>query len=99
MGLFGQMGDMYKLQREAKKIKAELASTHISAECNGVKVVVNGEQEVLEVEFLEGVNMEDKKKLEKFVIEALNRAIKKAQMIAAERMKAVMGGFPGLGNQ
>jgi DNA-binding protein YbaB len=32
MGMFSQMGDMYKLQKEAKRLKKELAQTHISAE-------------------------------------------------------------------
>ncbi len=96
MGLFGQMGDMYKLQREAKKMKAELAKTHISAEVNSVKVVVNGEQEILSVEFLDESILSDQKKLSKSIIEAINKAIKKAQAVAAEKMKPLMGGL-GLG--
>ena len=38
-----------------------------------------------------------KKKLEKSILEATNKAMKKAQQIAAEKMKAVMGGMPGMG--
>lgn len=97
MGMFGQMGDMYKLQKEAKKIKKELAKTHVSAESNGIKVTVNGEQEILGIEFVDTAILADPKKLEKSMIDAINRAIKKAQEVAAEKMKAVMGGFPGLG--
>lgn len=99
MGLFGQMGDMYKLQKEAKKIKAELAKTHISAESDGVKIVVNGEQEVQSVEFLDESVLQDPKKLGKAITDAFNRAVKKSQAVAAEKMKSVMGGFPGLGSQ
>ncbi len=99
MGLFGQLGDMYKLQREAKKIKEELSRTHISAESDGVKVVVNGEQEVQSVEFLDTTILQDPKKLSKAIMDAFNRAVKKAQLVAAEKMKSVMGGFPGMGNQ
>ncbi|MCF7918175.1 YbaB/EbfC family nucleoid-associated protein [Candidatus Gracilibacteria bacterium] len=97
MGLFGQVGDMYKLQKEAKRIKAELAKTHIFAEHEGIKVTVNGEQQVVSIEFLNDSLLSDKNKLSKALIEALNRAMKKAQMVAAEKMKAVMGGFPGMG--
>lgn len=96
MGMMGQMGDMYKLQKEAKKIKKELANTHIFAEVDGVKVTVSGEQEVVKVEFLEGAS-DDREKLGKAFKEAANKAFKKAQQVAAEKMKAVMGGFPGLG--
>ena len=97
MGLMGQMGDMYKLQKEAKKIKKELAKTHVSAEADGVKVVVNGEQQVLSVEIIDESILGDAKKMEKAFVEATNRAMKKAQEVAAEKMKAIMGGFPGLG--
>lgn len=96
MGLMGQMGDMYKLQKEAKRIKKELANTHIFAEVDGVKVTVSGEQEIIEVEFLDESICQDQKRLAKAFKEASNKAFKKAQEVAAEKMKAVMGGFPGM---
>ena len=95
--MFGQLGDMYKLQKEAKKIKKELAKTHVFAEVNGVKVTVSGEQEVISVEFIDMTLLENATKCGKAVAEATNRAIKKSQEIAAEKMKDIMGGFPGLG--
>ncbi len=98
MGLFGQMGDMYKLQKEAKRIKKELAQIHIFAERDGVKVTVSAEQKVISVEITDEVILSNKNKLEKAITEAINAAMEKAQKIAAEKMKAVMGGFPGLGN-
>jgi len=97
MGLLGQMGDMYKLQKEAKKIKKELAKTHIFSEVNEVKVTVTAEQKIVSVEILNDEILSDKKKLEKAILEATNKAMTKAQQIAAEKMKAVMGGFPGMG--
>ena len=97
MGLFGQLGDMYKLQKEAKRIKAELAKIHVFAEVNGVKVTVSGEQEVVKFEITDSAVLTDARKLEKSVLDATNRAMKKAQQIAAEKMKSVMGGFPGMG--
>ncbi len=93
------MGDMYKLQKEAKKIKKELAKIHVFAESNGVKVTVNCEQEVMSVEFLEGADLSNANKLGKFVMDATNRAVKKSQQVAAEKMKTIMGGFPGMGGQ
>jgi len=92
----GQMGDMYKLQKEAKKIKKELAKTHIFSEANGVKVTVSGEQEMISVEIIDQAILSDVKKLESAIIEASNKAFKKAQQVAAEQMKAIMGGFPGM---
>ena len=98
MGMFGQMGDMYRLQKEAKRIKKELAKVHVFAEQDGVKVTVSAEQELLSVEIIDTTILDNAKKLEKAIVEASNRALKKAQAVAAEKMKAVMGGFPGLGN-
>jgi DNA-binding protein YbaB len=49
MGLFGQAKDLYQLQKKAKLIKEKLKNLHIEAEVEGVKVVINAEQEVQEV--------------------------------------------------
>lgn len=95
--MMSQMGDMYKLQKEAKKIKKELSKTHIFSEINGVKVTVTGEQTVISIEILDESILSNKKKLEKSILEATNKAFKKAQQIAAEKMKSVMGGMPGMG--
>lgn len=91
--MLGQLGDMYKLQREAKKIKKELSNTHIYAEVSNVKVTVTGEQEVVSVEFLDGAPTDNMGKLGKAIVEATNKAIKKSQAIAAEKMKAIMSGM------
>lgn len=97
--MFGQAKDLYKMQKQAKKIKKDLAKLHIEAEVEGVIVTINGEQEVVEVKI-----PEDKKndpKLEKYLLEAFNKAIKKSQSIAADRMKDVMDqmglNMPGTG--
>lgn len=90
------MGDMYKLQKEAKRLKAELAQTHISAEEPGLKVTVSGEQEIISIEILDQDLLTDASKLSKGLVKVMNRAIKKAQQVAAEKMKPLMGGL-GLG--
>ena len=94
MSTFGQMKDMYKLQRQAKQIKKKLAKMHIEAEVEGVIVTINGEQEVVKGKIPE--NKRDHPKLEKYLLEAFNKAIKKSQQIAADEMKDVMGQM-GLG--
>jgi len=99
MGILGQMGDMYKLQKEAKKIKKELGKIHVFAESDGVKVTVNCEQEVLSVEIADEAVLGQAKRIEKAVLDATNRAMKKSQQVAAEKMKSVMGGMPGMGGQ
>lgn len=88
MPSFSQMKDMYKLQREAKKIKQELKNIHVEAEAPGVKVVVTAEQEVYSIEIAENT---DVKTLGPVLKDTLNRGLKKAQVVAAERMQGVMG--------
>ena len=82
-----QMKDMYKLQRETKRIKKELKNVHVEAEASGVKVIVNAEQEILSIEIADEVARE---KIPALLVDALNRAMKKAQVYAAEKMQGVM---------
>ena len=92
MGLFGQAKDMYKLQKQAKKIKKDLGNLHIEAEVNGVVVVINGEQKIIEVRISdERWALNNRESLQNDLKEAFNKASQKAQEVAAERMKEVMG--------
>lgn len=98
--MLGQMKDMYKLQQQAKKMKQELENIHVFAEEDGVKVTVSGEQKIVKYEIVDESILSDAKRLEKSLLKATNRAMTKAQQIAAEKMQEIMGGmggFPGLG--
>lgn len=95
MGFLDQAKDMYKLQRQAKQIKKELKNIYIEAEADGVKVTVNGEQNFIETTIPEALSG-DLKRISKAFVEASNKAIKKSQMVAADKMKAVMGGLGGM---
>lgn len=88
MPSFSQARDMFKLQKQAKKIKKELKNIHVEAEAEGVTVIVNAEQEVVSIEIADSV---DQAKLPALLKDALNRALKKAQVVATEKMQAVMG--------
>lgn len=90
-----QAKDLYKLQRQAKTIKKELKNIHIEAESEGITVVVDGEQNFIEVKVPDALSG-DVKRISKAFVEASNKAIKKSQMIAADKMKDVMGGMGGL---
>jgi DNA-binding protein YbaB len=97
MGFLDKAKDLYKLQKQAKQIKNELKNIHIEAETDGITVTVDGEQQFLEVKIAEG--MTDTKKIEKAFVDASNKAIKKSQLIGAEKMKSVMGGLGGMFGQ
>ncbi len=88
MTSLSQAKDMYKLQKQAKKIKKELKNIHVEAEAEGVEVVVNAEQEVISIVIGEDVPRD---RIPDLLKDALNRAMKKAQVVASEKMQAVMG--------
>lgn len=93
--MFDKAKDLYRLQKQAKQIKKELKNVHIEAEVSGVMVTINAEMEIISVSIPEETRSDPR--LESYLTEAFNKAMKKAQKIAAERMKGVMGemGFPG----
>jgi len=76
---FKQAQELMKLQQQAQKIQEELSNTHIEAEVDGL------------VEIKDTSIIGDKEKIEKAVTEAVNKGMKKAQEIAADRMRGVMG--------
>ncbi len=84
---FSQAKDMFRMQRDAKRIKKELKNIHVEAEAQGVKVTVTAEQEILSIEIAPDVPREQ---LPMLLKDALNRALKKAQVISAERMQGLM---------
>ncbi|MBI3332103.1 YbaB/EbfC family nucleoid-associated protein [Candidatus Peregrinibacteria bacterium] len=87
MPSFSDLRNAYKLQKEAKRVKKELKNIHVEAEAQGVKVVVTAEQEVVSITIAPGVSMDA---LPGLLIDALNRALKKAQVVSAERMQGIM---------
>lgn len=87
MNSLQKIRDMYKIQRDAKRIKKELKNVHVEAEAQGVKVVVSAEQEIISIEIAPDVPRE---KIPALVADAMNRALKKAQAYAAEKMQGVM---------
>jgi len=65
-------------------------------------VIINGEQEVVEVRISEeAMKPENQSKLQTILLTVFNKAIKKSQEVAAERMRGMMGDLgmdlPGLG--
>jgi nucleoid-associated protein EbfC len=86
MTSFSQLKDLYRLQKEAKRVKQELKAIHVEAEGDGVQVVVSGEQEVLSITIAPDARLD---RLGAVLTDTLNRALKKAQVVASERMQGL----------
>ncbi len=88
---FSKAWELMKLQQEAMKIKKELENTFIESEVDWLVITVNGEMKVEKVEFEDTAIIWNKEALEKAILEAVNKWMKKAQEVAAWKMQWVMG--------
>jgi DNA-binding protein YbaB len=87
---FKQAQELMKLQQQAQKIQEELSNTHIEAEVDGVVVTIDGQLKVVSTIIEDSSILKDQSKLERAITDAINKGMKKAQEIAADRMKGVM---------
>ncbi len=87
---FKQAQELMKLQQQAQKIQEELSNTHIEAEVDWVVVTIDGQLKVVTTVIEDTSIMKDQERLQKAFTEAVNKGMKKAQEIAADRMKGVM---------
>jgi len=88
--MFNKLKQFKDLRDQAKQMKDALSAQTAqgSAEWNKVKITMNGNQEVLNVEIDSELLAADKKeKLQGAIKEATNDAVKKIQKIMAEQMK------------
>ena len=88
MPSFSDLKNSFKFQRQASKVQKELKNIHVEAEASGVHVVVSAGLEIIEVTISPETPRE---KIPALLVDALNRAMKKAQIVSAERMQGVMG--------
>ncbi len=83
----GAVKDIYKLQKEAKKMQEEMKLVLVTGESKKglVKVTLNGAQEMIDVSFDDGI-MTDKNELKKYLKDAYTDAQKKLQKEMAKGM-------------
>jgi DNA-binding protein YbaB len=80
--MFGKLGDIYKLQKEAREMQKNMKVIKVSglSKNEDVEVVMDGTQEILEIGINDDLMTLDKKSsLEKAIIEAIKDAQKKIQ--------------------
>ncbi len=69
----------WNFTKKLQKVKKELENTLIESEVDGLVVTVNGEMKVEKVEFEDTKIIWDKDALEKAILGAVNKWIKKSQ--------------------
>ena len=91
------LNDLRKAQKELKKQKV-IAAAGGEEDDPAVEITINGELKVEEVSINpEYVDLEDIEELEEWIKSAVRDGMAKAQEIAAEKMKPLMGGLGNLG--
>lgn len=91
--MFNKLKAIKDLRSQAKVMQNALAGETITVEKGGIKIVMNGNMEVISLD----VNQEiDKSALGKLLQDSINEVIKKTQKVMAQKMQEI-GGFPGLG--
>jgi len=84
-----QLGDLKKLRSQAMKMQKQLAQEKVEIEHKGVKVVMTGDQKVKSLEVDDVAYPR--------ILQAVNKAIKQSQMMAAKKL-AGMGGLSQQGS-
>lgn len=87
------------MRKKLEEIKRELDKTSFEIEGSSglVKITMNGSQEVQAVSLGSGSLDADKDKLAKEIKDTFNRALKRSQEIAAQKMKESTGlNLPGM---
>jgi len=76
--ILNSLGDIKKLQQQAKVMQQSLQGKQITIERQGVKVTVRGDQKIIEIT-VDGV-------IENRITEAINEAIKQTQQMATKEL-------------
>lgn len=83
-----QLGDLKKMRDQALKIQKQLAAEEIVVEEGDIRIVITGDQKIKEFS-VKGITSDA-------AVEALNKAIKESQQLAAKKLQEMSGGLGGL---
>jgi DNA-binding YbaB/EbfC family protein len=100
--MFGDMmGKLQEAQQKMEDVKSKLDTITVIGEAQGVKVVINGNKVVTNIDIPQMIIEDsDKEQLEDLLLLALNRGLERAEKVAqaegASVMKGVLPNIPGL---
>lgn len=90
--MFSKLKQFQDLRSQAKTMQNALAQETITEEKNGVKIVLNGNMELINLTLNETLS---KNSQEEILKNCFNDAIKRAQRLMAKKLQD-MGGIPGM---
>lgn len=96
--MLDKMRQLMEMKRQADQIKRDLDAVTVAIEeVRGIKITISGSQNFKSLEIDERyLNTGNKERLEADLLRSLNAAIGKSQAVAAQKMKSVLPGLPGI---
>ncbi|MCC6370622.1 MAG: YbaB/EbfC family nucleoid-associated protein [Bacteroidia bacterium] len=101
--MFGKFGDMMgklqEMKQRADEIKNKLEATSLKTEAAGgdIKIEINGNRKILNLEISAAMQHGDKDELQEQLVVAINKALAAAEKVNDEEMKkAASGLLPGM---
>ena len=76
---FKQLGDLAKMQKQARDLQKQLAKEELTIEENGVKVTVSGQPRLKSLSFEEEVSSEQ-------IMKVINKTLDEAQRLMAQKL-------------
>jgi len=83
-----QVGDLKKMRDRAVALQRQLAAEEVVVEEQGIRVVISGDQKIKELS-VQGVSNQA-------LVDVLNKAIRRAQELAAKKLQEISGGLSGM---
>lgn len=90
--MFSKLKQFKDLRSQAKTMQDALAQETVTEEKNGVKIVLNGNLEIISLSLSNQLSKDAQEEATKY---CFNSAIKRAQRLMAKKLQD-MGGFPGM---
>ena len=97
--MFDKMKGLFEMQKKMQEVKRVLENTNFDIQSSDgvVKITMNGAQEIKEVVIKDNLGEAERVRLASSLKDTFNRAIKRSQEVAAQKMKDVTGfNIPGL---
>ncbi len=98
--MFDKMKGLLEMQKKMQEVKRTLEETDFDLQSSDgvVKITMNGAQEVKAITVKDNLTQQERARLDAILKDTFNRAIKRSQEIAAQKMREVAGGLniPGL---
>jgi DNA-binding protein YbaB len=89
------MFNQLKMIKQARDLQKKLKEIEISDEYKGIKIKINGKQEILSIELPDDL-LQDKSDLENKLKDAFNNVVSKSQREIAMKMQGDLGGLLGM---